>query len=194
MRAPRAVLVLGLVAVAAVAGARAGWIHLKAELAQHLLARAWERVQQGAEEAPPWPWADTTPLAELAVERLGRELLVLGGASARTLAFGPAHVAGSALPGELGNTVLTGHRDTHFAFLRLLRPGDRVDITDRFGRRSSYRVATLEVVDVEDLELSREAHRRELTLVTCYPFDAVAPGGPLRYVVRAMETTVAASA
>ena len=23
----------------------------------------------------------------------------------------------------------------------------------------------------------------ELTLVTCWPFDAVAPGGPLRYVV-----------
>ena len=25
-----------------------------------------------------------------------------------------------------------------------------------------------------------------LTLVTCYPFDAVVPGGPLRYVVTAL--------
>jgi hypothetical protein len=25
-----------------------------------------------------------------------------------------------------------------------------------------------------------------LTLITCYPFDAIAPGGPQRYVVRAV--------
>lgn len=26
-----------------------------------------------------------------------------------------------------------------------------------------------------------------LTLITCYPFDAIVPGGPLRYVVTAIS-------
>ncbi len=30
---------------------------------------------------------------------------------------------------------------------------------------------------------SPETAERRLTLVTCYPFDAIVPGGPLRYLV-----------
>jgi sortase (surface protein transpeptidase) len=28
---------------------------------------------------------------------------------------------------------------------------------------------------------------KQLTLITCYPFHAITPGGPMRYVVRAVE-------
>lgn len=164
---------------------QAGWIHAKAITAQWLLDRTWARLQAGAVEARPWPWADTAPVAELTVPRLDRRLLVLAGASARTLAFGPAHVTGSAPVGRYGNTILTGHRDTHFAFLRELVPGDVVEMRDREGRLASYRIESSTVVQIDDLELFRDADRRELTMVTCFPFDTVRAGGLLRYVVRA---------
>jgi sortase A len=39
------------------------------------------------------------------------------------------------------------------------------------------------VADVRTLRLPRNTAVPTLTLVTCYPFDAVVPGGPLRLVV-----------
>ena len=61
----------------------------------------------------------------------------LAGVSGRTLAFGPGHVDGTPLPGDPGNSVLSGHRDTHFAFLRELRSGDILLVsTGRDARRA----------------------------------------------------------
>ncbi|MCZ6726971.1 MAG: class GN sortase [Acidobacteria bacterium] len=186
----RTLLAVGLMLAAAFSLGQAGWIHTKALAAQWLLERAWVKVQDGAADARPWPWADTAPVAELAVPRLDQRLLVLDAASGRTLAFGPAHVAGSAPPGGFGNSVLTGHRDTHFAFLRHLRSGDLVEIRDRSRATVSYRVESIVVVRADELRLTHFAPRRELTLVTCYPFDTVTAGGPWRLVVRATETEV----
>lgn len=185
MSAPRGWLAAGLLLAAGVAFAQAQWIETKASAAQWLLDRAWRRNLAGEVSARPWPWADTTPIAELTVPRLDMRLLVLAGASGRTLAFGPGHVAGSPLPGEVGNAVLTGHRDTHFRFLDDLGAGDLIEVRDRQGVAWRYRVRSLAVEHAEELRLDPFAPRSELTLVTCYPFDAVAPGGPLRYVVRA---------
>ena len=42
------------------------------------------------------------------------------------MAFGPGHLDGTPRPGEPGNAVVSGHRDTHFAFLRRLREGDAI--------------------------------------------------------------------
>ena len=109
-----------LLATAAWHGGRAAWIDVKARLAQELVRRAWRAARDGTGEPRPWPWADTWPVARLIVASRGVDLLVLAGASGRTLAFGPGHVTGTALPGEPGNAVVSGHRDTHFAFLREL--------------------------------------------------------------------------
>jgi sortase A len=158
-------------------------MHAKAALAQVLLQGAWERARHGAAAPRPWPWADTYPIARLSAPAQHVELFVLAGANGRTLAFGPGHHDGSALPGEAGNVVLTGHRDTHFGFLRELRAGDALELESARGRRERYRVRDVAVVDYRDLRLPRWT--AELTLVTCYPFDAIAPGGPLRYVVTA---------
>ena len=185
MSRARSHLLAGLLLAGVVSLAQAGWIHAKAVAAQWLLQGAWTRVQEGSEGARPWPWADTSPVAELRVPRLERSLLVLAAASGRTLAFGPAHVAGSAALGSVGNAVLTGHRDTHFDFLRHLRSGDRIEIRNADGEGATYRVFSMTVVHQEDLEIPTDAARPELTLVTCFPFDAVTSGGPWRYVVRA---------
>ncbi len=191
MDAPRRWLAVGVALAAVFSFSQAGWIHAKAWTAQWLLDRAWMRAERGATDIHPWPWADTRPVGELAVPRLGRRLVVLEAAGGRALSFAPALVAGSASFDGYGNAVVTGHRDTHFAFLRDLIVGDLVEVRTRRGRMVSYRIDSLFVAHVDELRLSREALRRELTLVTCYPFDAVTPGGPFRYVVRASEMEIA---
>lgn len=102
------------------------WIHAKAGLGQLLIARAWERTREGRETARPWPWADTRPVARLQVPEHGVDLFVLAGGEGRTLAWGPGHLAGTALPGGPGNAVVAGHRDTHFAFLREIEVGEEI--------------------------------------------------------------------
>jgi sortase A len=119
------------------------------------------------------------------VPGLDVDLFVLAGASGRTMAFGPGHVDGTPLPGQPGNAVVSGHRDTHFAFLRRLRAGDRIVVERRDGRRFRYTVRETLVVDRRDAWVAQDAGDTRLTLVTCYPFAAIRPGGPLRYVVTA---------
>jgi sortase A len=44
-------------------------------------------------------------------------------------------------------------------------------------------VSDVRVVDSRRTRIALAAEGPRLTLVTCYPFDAVVPGGPLRWVV-----------
>ncbi len=165
------------------------YIHAKAQLAQALLHRAWIATQESGRPAKPWPWADTAPVARLIAPAQDVNLLVLAGATGRTLAFGPGHHDGSALPGEPGNTILSAHRDTHFRFLRAIATGDTLIVEMPTGHRYHYRVRAAEVVTAKDVRLPRQPGEPTLTLVTCWPFDAVEPGGPLRYVVVATADT-----
>jgi len=161
------------------------YIYAKAELAQVLLRRAWDKTLAGAKQVRPWPWADTWPVARLRAPALGVDLIVLDGVSGRTLAFGPGHVPGTPRPGRAGNTVLSGHRDTHFRFLARLRRGDQLVLDTPDGGRRRYRISGSQVVDRRAVGVLADTEAARLTLVTCYPFDAVLPGGPLRYVVTA---------
>ena len=184
-RAP-ALLPACLLAAAALLFGKGAWIYAKAELAQGLLRRAWSRTVAGGNQVKPWPWADTWPVAKLEIPRARSSFIVLAGASGRTLAFGPGHLDGSAAPGSPGNCVLSAHRDTQFRALRGLMRGDRVVVETSDRRRHEYRVVELAVVDRRDTAFLEGTPDEALTLVTCYPFDAVVPGGPLRYVVRAV--------
>lgn len=161
------------------------WIPAKALLAQFLIARAWAAAE--ADEAPPkpWPWADTGPVAKLWLAPDAEPLYVLAGASGEAMAFGPAHVSSSARPGEADNVVIAGHRDTHFAPIRDLDAGARLSLEDTRGVRRDYEVVATAVVHESRTDLLDRTGSPELTLITCFPFDAVVPGGPERYVVHA---------
>lgn len=180
--------VLGMMIVLfAVAGTisfgHGAWMYAKAQLAQVLLQSAWERTRVTGAAARPWPWADTHPVARLLVPARNADVLVLAGASGRTLAFGPGHLDGSSVPGDPGNAVLTAHRDTHFRFLQQVVIGDEVVVERADGAKRHFRVRTAYVADHRALNLPRDTSRPTLTLVTCYPFETLNPGGPLRYVV-----------
>jgi sortase A len=177
----RVALVLAALGVAGVS--QAAYLRAKAQLGQLLIESAWRRMQGGDEAARPWPWGDTWPVARLQVPAHGVDLFVLAGATGRTLAWGPGHLAGSALPGAPGNAVVAGHRDTHFAFLRRLEVGTEVRTEDARGRVRAYRVTHRFVTHERDAEVLLDDGSPRLTLVTCWPFDTLRTGGPLRYVV-----------
>ena len=118
---------------------------------------------------------------------------MLAGATGRTLAFAPGHLRASVTPGKIGNSVLSGHRDTHFAFLKELVPNDRFSVETAGGEPLWFQVTATEVVDSRSSRLRLDADVPMLTLITCYPFDAVDPGGPLRYVVTAHRLAVPAT-
>lgn len=160
------------------------WIPVKAELAQHLLERAWLRTLAGEPDAKPWPWADTRAVAILEVPRLGLREIVLEGSSGRNLAFGPTLVNARRLE-ESSDRVLSGHRDTHFNFLKELKTGDllRLRTTTEI---LDYRVSWQESVDSRYQQLVIDNSMDRLTLLTCYPFEAPTAGGPLRWVVTAL--------
>ena len=162
------------------------YIQAKAWLAQVLIKQAWARTLEGEAQAKPWPWADTWPVARVTVPGRDIERFVLAGANGRSIAFGPGHVFGTPLPGAAGNSVIGAHRDTHFAFLRDLQPGEEIVVQKSVGGTRRYRVAGAEIVDKSDTRvLAQRLGESRLTLITCYPFDALRAGGPLRYVVTA---------
>lgn len=164
-----------------------GYIYAKAQLAQHLIKSSWQQSISNVQQVKPWPWADTWPVARLTVPRLTVDQIVLAGDNGRTLAFGPGHRFGTVAPGDVGNSLIAGHRDTHFQFLRALRSGDEIFVQTQSGVTRRYLVYWAEVID-ESTPVNITTDRRELTLVTCYPFDTIVPGGPLRYVVFAEES------
>jgi sortase A len=174
-----------LIALGAALLAMGFWLPAKAELAQHLLNRAWDRAAAGDAAAKPWPWADTHPVARLALPGGGEPLTVLAGASGRNLAFAPALMDGSAEPGAHGASVIAGHRDTHFRQLATLALGDEVVVERPDGTSLTYEVTALDVVDSRRAQLRLDADESIVVLVTCWPFDAVAVGGDWRYVVTA---------
>jgi len=161
------------------------YIPAKAWVAQEMMQRAWAKAESGSETPAPWPWADTWPVAKLSARGGDIELIILEGGSGRTLAFGPGHLSISVLPGEEGNSVIAGHRDTHFQFLQFLQLGESMQVELANGRRHLYEVSDIDVVDSRRGSIVLDTDAPMLSLVTCYPFNAMEAGGPMRYVVTA---------
>ena len=174
-----------LLAVGAASLAAGIWLPLKAALAEELLNRAWIAARSSGGAVRPWPWADTWPVARLRLPpSAGAEpLIVLAGASGRGLAFAPGLLDGSAMPGEPGVAVIAAHRDTHFRALARLALGDRFDVERANGETFAYVVTGIEIMDTRTASLRLDTLDSVVALVTCYPFDALMPGGTLRYVV-----------
>jgi sortase A len=154
----------------------------------HQLVEQWNRPPvppRPTSAAPARPAVPPVPLGDgvaiLRVPRFGRDYapVVVQGVSAADLRRGPGHIPGTAMPGQLGNFVVSGHRTTYgkpFNRLDELKVGDPlvVEVQDRYY---TYRVTGSEVVlpnrvDVTDPVPKHPgaAPTRELiTLTTCHP-------------------------
>lgn len=160
------------------------YMDAKAQLAQVLIEYSWQTRDDNSLPPKPWWWADTKAIATLEVPRLNKRLFVMQDDSGESLAFGPGHLNASAKISQAGHVMIAGHRDSHFAFLKKIKMGDVIQTTNFDQQSLQYRVTDVYVLDTRSQELLKYEHN-ELTLITCYPFDSVISGGPLRYIVNA---------
>jgi sortase A len=134
----------------------------------------------------PLPDAHSEPgsyLFRLSFPRQKTTFDVVEGTTRKSLRKGPGHLEGSAMPGSPGNTVIAGHRDTHFRVLKDVAVGDEIRI-DAGGKRHVYRIISTSIVPPTDTSSLHPSVDPVLTLITCYPFYFVGPA-PDRFIVRA---------
>ena len=132
--------------------------------------------------SPAYPYG--RPLARLLAPAAEIDEIVFGGCDQETLARGPGHVPGTALPGNDGpphNCVITGHRDSHFRRLGWLKRGNLVELETLSGT-TKYRIVEREIVKPDAVSVLAPTPQPRLTLITCYPFTWVGPA-PERLVL-----------
>ncbi|WP_394205804.1 class GN sortase [Shewanella waksmanii] len=168
-----------------------GYMQAKAHFAQFLIESAWQKTLDDSEYHKPWSWADTYPVAKLHFERQqgsDQELYVLAGASGRNLAFGPAAMLVDNEINVWGNTVIAGHRDSHFSLLKYVKPGDIIAVESADAQQMKYKIVTTEILHQSHIRFAANDDLM-LTLVTCYPFESINPDTQYRLVVTAYPMT-----
>ena len=140
------------------------------------IAKAPARDKPRAEKAP-------SAFAIIEIPSADVSAVVADAADDETLARAVGRVPGSARPGEVGNMVLAGHRDSFFRGLRNVEINDRIRLKVP-PHTYEYRVDEVVVVQPHDTGILRSRGREELTLVTCFPFRFVGPA-PDRFIVKA---------
>jgi len=165
-----------------------GYVAAESQAFQQLEAKAY---QQAGPLLEPHTLEEGEVMGEIDVPRLGIRAIVLHGDSPAQLRHAVGHIVKTALPGEPGNVVLAGHRDTFFRPLRDIRVGDEIRLKTRV-RQFEYRVQSIEVVEPTEIRVLQTSTSHELTLLTCFPFRYVGPA-PKRFVVHAHEISRSAS-
>jgi sortase A len=144
-----------------------------------------KKFRQAGLLSEPHILAEGEAIGEIHVPRLAFNAIVVQGDSRANLRRAVGHISKSALPGEWGNVVLAGHRDTFFRPLRDIRLGDRIDFNTS-DHSFEYLVESIEVVAPDDIQVLQPSTGRDLTFVTCFPFYFVGPA-PKRFIVHARQ-------
>lgn len=146
--------------------------------AQRRLTQQW---QQQNLQLPVGPAGLVTTLTRLSIPSIKLDAVVVEGVNRRDLLMGPGHLPNTPEPGEPGNAVISGHRDTFFRHIHELKNGDYI-LVERAGRRFRYEVTGKKVVEPNDMAVVQPTPGTQLTLLTCYPTYYIGPA-PQRLVV-----------
>ncbi len=126
--------------------------------------------------------AEGEAIGSIEIPKFGLVRYVFEGVQLPTLDRGPGHWPGTAMPGEVGNAVMAGHRTSQnadFADLNRLRRGDEV-IFNLGGARHVYTVRKTEIVAPQSLWIIDQTRNATATLFACHPKGSVSQ----RIVVR----------
>jgi LPXTG-site transpeptidase (sortase) family protein len=107
------------------------------------------------------------PVARLQIPKIGLDEIVLEGIDDDAMNGGPGHYPGSPLPGGVGNSIISAHRDRHFRKLGQLAVGDTV-VTQSGANTTKWVVVKRQVLDKEQPALF-PSKTATLTLTTCWP-------------------------
>jgi sortase A len=128
---------------------------------------------------------DPQLIGKLEVPSVGLSVMIREGVDEDTLRKAAGHLSSSALPGEAGNFVILGHRDTFFRPLRNITRGDSIRVRT-LKSSFTYVVESISVMEPESVRIERGSGRTS-TLITCFPFSYTGPA-PRRFVVQARLT------
>jgi sortase A len=174
---PTVLTVVGLMLVFYVA-AQYAWMFIE----QRRFSRELElQTMPGKPNAPQVSKSTGEVFARLVIPRIQLDVVVVEGTTRKALLVGPGHLNSTAAPGEPGNSVLAGHRDTFFRRLGELARGDSINVS-RGGKEYRYRVTRTQIVDPASTEVLQTTPGYHLTLITCYPFHYLGPA-PKRFIV-----------
>lgn len=126
------------------------------------------------EPAPAQAYAATPEIrhGQLEIPSIGLSQPLFEGITLTAINRGPSHWPGTAMPGELGNVVVAGHRTTYtrpFWDLDLVQPGDELIFTMNDGARHVYELVGTEVVDDSAVHIVDQSYDHRATLFACHP-------------------------
>jgi sortase A len=122
-------------------------------------------------EAPPERSSAFALIRIPTIDRLAEGWNVVEGVSVADLKNGAGHMPSTPLPGQPGNSVISGHRTTYgapFHELDELVAGDRIEIETAIGVHV-YEVRRTEIVRPRDVWVTEPRDGAWLTLTTCHP-------------------------
>jgi LPXTG-site transpeptidase (sortase) family protein len=148
---------------------------------QQTLQAQWEK-QSARANVPGAPQLTADDLlTRVVIPKISLDAIVVEGVSRKQLSEGPGHIKGTAAPGELGNAVISAHRDTFFRHIYELNKGDEI-LVRRNGKVFHYQVTGKKIVMPDDVAVLKQTTDPQLTLITCYPTYYIGPA-PKRLVV-----------
>jgi LPXTG-site transpeptidase (sortase) family protein len=189
----RRILGRSLIAFGALLLSFAGARYAEGALRQDAARRAWEAAQAGSAlevantkleaDGVGTPWAIGSPVARLIIPVVGMDEIVMEGVGDDELNAGPGHLPGSALPGQRGNAIISGHRDRHFSSLGSLQVGDQITTETTPHNQMKWIVIARRLVR-SDTPVLFSTSDPTLTLTTCWPIRALGPA-PERLIITA---------
>jgi LPXTG-site transpeptidase (sortase) family protein len=123
-----------------------------------------------------------TPTGRIVIPRIGLNHLTYEGIELSTIDYGPSHWPGTAMPGDVGNTVFPGHRVTHdhpFFDIDLIQVGDQITFINETGR-FTYEVTDHFVVNADETWIADQTDTPTMTIFGCHPKHSAKQ----RYVVK----------
>jgi len=119
----------------------------------------------------------------LIAPKQNKKVPIYEGTSSSILSKGAGHYSASASPEESDNTIISGHRDTYFRFLKDVSKNDKIIIETNKGV-FTYRIRKAEIVSASAENILTPKSRPILTLTTCFPFSYIGDA-PERYILTA---------
>jgi sortase A len=119
-------------------------------------------------------------VGSIAIPKLDVDMTMYEGIRLSTLDYGPGHWPGTAMPGQVGNVVVGGHRtSSHRVFRNVdqLVAGDEIIFRDDAGEHT-YHVNRVEIVDPTAIWIVDPTETATATLFACHP-----PGSTTQRIV-----------
>jgi sortase A len=149
-----------------------------APVAPTALPASAHKVNLGGDVHPIVP---ATQIGRIVIPKINLDHPIFEGIDETVIHWGPGHWPGSAMPGQVGNTVFAGHRVTHtrpFYDIDLLNPGDDIIVHTAAGT-FTYQVTGHQIVTPKDTWIVNPTPTATITIFACHPKHSAAQ----RYVV-----------